>query len=120
VRDEYDRVIPSPSTPEDIEVLSHSPLTCRGKRSWSDMAYYGAPSGAGVVDVGTLLFEPHFGPLCAPAALTPAQWQCQLRQVLFNIITEFAKGPAAARHPPHSNVDRLGIARLRTAPSGTE
>jgi hypothetical protein len=120
VRDEYDRLIPSRDTPPGAEVLTHSPLTCRGRQSWSDMAYYGAPSGAGVVDVGTLMFEPHLGPLCAPADLTAVHWECQLRQTVNNIVTEFARGPAATRRPPHSNVERLGILRLPTSSIANE
>ncbi len=109
VRGEYDRVIRAPGTPPGIEVLTHSPLRCGGRQSWSDMAYYVAASGAGVVDVGTLMFEPHLAPLCAPADLDVAHWECQLRQTMNNIITSFAQGPAGSRHPARSNIDPLGI-----------
>jgi len=109
VREEYDRVTPSAPTPPNIQVIAHSPLTCRGKASFSDMAYYTAPSGAGVLNTGTLGFEPRLGPLCAPADLTPARWDCQLRQTIANVVLDFAKGPAAERHPSQPNLTQLGI-----------
>ena len=37
---EYDRVNPDSPVERPIEVLSHSPLTCRGMNSYSDSAYY--------------------------------------------------------------------------------
>jgi hypothetical protein len=109
VSEEYDRVTPSAPTPPGIQVLAHSPLTCRGNASFSDMAYYTAPSGAGVLDVGTLGFEPHLGPVCPPERVTPAEWQCQVRQMMANVVTDFARGPAGPRHPARSNLDALGI-----------
>ena len=109
VRDEYDRVSRSPSTPADIEILSHSPLRCGGRASWSDMAYYSTASGAGVIDVGTLLFEPHLGALCAPATLNARHWECQLRQAIYNVVTAFAQGPAGRRYPARLNLDRFRI-----------
>jgi hypothetical protein len=109
VSEEYDRVTPSAPTPENIQVLAHSPLTCRGKASFSDMAYYTAPSGAGVFNTGTLGFEPRLGPLCPPERLTPAEWSCQLRQMMANVVTEFARGPAGRTHPARNNLAELGI-----------
>src|SRR6266536_2340011 len=49
VGDEYDRVQPGKPRPPGVEVLLHSPLRCRG-RSFSDVTYYSASSGAGVFD----------------------------------------------------------------------
>jgi len=45
---EYDRVNPVYPVERPIEVLSHSPLTCRGVNSYSDSAYYTHRGGAGV------------------------------------------------------------------------
>jgi hypothetical protein len=73
------------------------------------MAYYTADSGAGVFNTGTLGFEPRLGPLCPPTDLTPERWDCQLRQTIANIITAFAEGPAAEKHPAEPNLDTLGI-----------
>lgn len=109
VHEEYDRVTPSAPTPHAIQVIAHSPLTCRGNPSFSDMAYYTAPSGAGVFSVGTLGYEPRMAPLCPPELLDAAHWECQLRQMTANVITELAKGPAGQTHPAQPNLAQLGI-----------
>jgi N,N-dimethylformamidase beta subunit-like, C-terminal len=111
VREEYDRVTPGAPTPPQIEVLTHSPLVCRGRRSFSDMAYYTARSGAGVLDVGTLLFEPHLGALGRPGDLDGDHPDLQIRKLMANVITEFARGPAGRTHPATPNLERLGITR---------
>jgi hypothetical protein len=113
VREEYDRVTPSAPTPDNIQVLGHSPLVCGGWESYADMAYYTAPSGAGVFNTGTLGFEPRLGPLCPPSDLTPERWECQLRQMVANVVADFATGPAAHRHPSIPNTEALGITRRR-------
>ncbi len=109
VREEYDRVTPSVPTPPRIEVLAHSPLVCRGRRSFSDMAYYTTPSGAGVLNVGTLHFEQRLGPLGRPQDLVGDHPDQQLRKMIANVITEFARAPAGRTHPAVPNLDRLGI-----------
>lgn len=102
VREEYDRVTPSAPTPGNIQVLAHSPVVCRGWESYSDMAYYTAPSGAGVFNTGTLGFEPRLGPLCPLPDLTPERWECQLRQVVANVVATSppAPPPTATRRSP--------------------
>lgn len=109
VREEYDRVTSSAPTPRRIQVLAHSPVVCQGKRSYADMTYYTAPSGAGVFSAGTLLFEPRLGPLAEMDDLSDAEPDMQLRRMMANILTEFAQGPAGRRHPAQPNLDRLGI-----------
>ncbi|MER0482804.1 N,N-dimethylformamidase beta subunit family domain-containing protein [Streptomyces sp. Edi2] len=51
---EYDRVTPQAPTPEQLEIVAHSPLVCNGRRSHADSAYYTVPSGAGVFSSGTM------------------------------------------------------------------
>lgn len=109
VREEYDRVTPEAPTPPRIQVLAHSPLVCRGRRSFADMAYYTAASGAGVLNVGTLQFEQRLGPLGRPKDLTAEHPDQQIRKLIANVITEFARGPAGRTHPAVPNLDRLGI-----------
>lgn len=107
VRQEYDRVNTEVPTPPSIQVLARSPLECGRGPSYADMAYYTADSGAGVFNSGTLQFEPRLGPLCRAADLTPEKWECQLRQMMANIFSEFAKGPAALEHPSRPNLHEL-------------
>jgi len=110
VREEYDRVTPSAPTPRRLQVLAHSPVVCQGRRSYADMTYYTVPSGAGVFSAGTLLFEPRLGPVPASPASDADEPDAQVRRMMANILTEFARGPAGRRRPARPNLDRLDIA----------
>jgi hypothetical protein len=102
---EYDRVNPGSPVPRPIEVTAHSPLTCRGVRSYSDSAYYTHPSGAGVFATGTMRWvrsmngEIGFGITMATATFT--------RHVTANVLRGFADGPAAGRYPARDNLDAM-------------
>jgi hypothetical protein len=115
VGSEYDRVTPQVPTPGTIQVLFHSPLTCRGKRSYSDASYYTAPSGAGVFSTGTGAW------ICKLLTGCPADRPMvpdpRIRQITANILTAFAAGPAGTAHPSTPNLVALGITRtpLRTS-----
>jgi hypothetical protein len=99
---EYDRVNPGVPVERPIQVLSHSPLVCRGVNSYSDSAYYTHPGGAGVFDTGTMRWVASFGGLHLfgldhrTATFTKA--------VTVNVLHAFADGPAAARYPAHDNL----------------
>jgi hypothetical protein len=99
---EYDRVNPAYPTQRPIEVLSHSPLTCQGKSSYGDSAYYTHRGGAGVFNCGTMRWvealygdQPH-----GIGGKTPGF----VRQVTGNVLRAFADGPAAAKFPAHDNL----------------
>jgi hypothetical protein len=109
VGNEYDRVTPEAPTPANIEVFAHSPVTCKKLKSYSDMTYYTAPSGAGVLATGTFGWEPHLGPVCPDAHATDVD--CQIRRATANLLDAFAAGPAGTSHPSTSNLDALGIHR---------
>lgn len=111
VREEYDRLALMPGVPPQIELITHSPLTCRGNASYSDMIYYTVPSGAAVLNVGTLLFEPHLGPLCTEPGLAPppSSTDCTVRRLITNVVRTFAKGPAGKEHPAKPNGTEFGV-----------
>jgi hypothetical protein len=123
VGSEYDRVTPQVATPGTIQVLFHSPLTCRGLHSYSDVAYYTAPSGAGVFSTGTGAW------ICKLLTGCPADRPMvpdpRIRQITTNVLQAFAAGPAGTAHPSTPNLVQLGITRTplpiaTTAPaSGT-
>ena len=102
VGDEYDRVNPRYPVPKPIEVLSHSPLKCRGVHSYSDSAYYTHQGGAGVFNTGTMRWveslAPPFGRELVPrdARFT--------RKVTANVLRAFAEGPAANRYKAKDNL----------------
>jgi hypothetical protein len=60
VGSEYDHWSPSEVQPTGsaVQLMAQSPVVCRGVPSTSDLTYYVAPSGAGVIDVGTNLWVP--------------------------------------------------------------
>jgi hypothetical protein len=102
VAGEYDRYYPGTGVPNNVEILAHSPLVCRGKASYADMTYYTAPSGAGVLDVGTQAWVQSLGP--------PTQVQAVI-DITTNILTTFGRGPAGNTHPSRA-------ANQTAAPSG--
>jgi hypothetical protein len=107
VGNEYDRVTPEAPTPESIQVIAHSPVTCRGTRSYADSTYYTVPSGAGVFAVGTFWLIPRLITDCPDGPVTP---ECRVRRMTENILRAFADGPVGARHPSRNNLAELGIA----------
>ncbi|WP_104817998.1 N,N-dimethylformamidase beta subunit family domain-containing protein [Kitasatospora sp. MMS16-BH015] len=104
---EYDRVNTAFPTPRPIEVLSHSPVVCEGRKSFADTAYYSAPSGAGVFASGTMRWVESLD------AGTPegggdhgmdARAGAFTRQVTENLLRAFAAGPAGKAHPAVDNL----------------
>jgi hypothetical protein len=108
---EYDRVVSDPTTPHPIEALSHSPLTCRGKSSFSDSAYYTVPSGAGVFATGTMRWNCALTDGGCSNVLDPAAHK-YAQKVTANMLLAFAAGPAGKNHPAADNT-----ASLKPAPS---
>ena len=104
VGNEYDRVTPEVPTPPNIEVLAHSPLTVKGKKSFADMTYYTADSGAGVFSSGSIWFERHLLP-------GGTGTDAQIIAMMTNILRVFASGPAGQVHPSRNNLSALGIHR---------
>jgi hypothetical protein len=101
---EYDRVNPGDPVERPIEILSHSPLTCRGVNSYSDSAYYTHSGGAGVFSTGTMRWVASFERPYPPFGLNRHTAGFTTR-VTANVLHGFADGPAAAKHPAHDNLD---------------
>lgn len=104
---EYDRVTPQSPTPSTIQVLFHSPLTCRKKKSFSDAAYYTAPSGAGVFSTGTGAWICKL--LTGCPADRPMLPDSRIRVITTNVLRAFAAGPAGIAHPSNPNLVTLHI-----------
>jgi hypothetical protein len=103
---EYDRVTPGYPLERPIQVLSHSPLVCKGVSSFADSAYYTHPGGAGVFNVGTMRWVEAF-------ALPTYKWGISSACIRFtsrvtaNVLRAFAEGPAAGKYPAHDNLDSI-------------
>lgn len=115
VGNEYDRVMPDAPTPANIQVVAHSPVTCRGKRSFADATYYTAASNAGVFAVGTFWWIPPLKADCPDGPETSSD--CKIQKVVENILRSFALGPNGERHPSVNNLAKLGIARPKKVAS---
>jgi len=102
---EYDRVNPVYPVPRPIEVLSHSPLTCRGVNSYSDSAYYTTSSGAGVFASGTMRWVYSMGNT-NDFGMNQQVWNLTI-QVSKNLLHAFADGPAAAKYPANDNLEQM-------------
>ncbi len=100
---EYDRVDLAYPTPRDIEVLTHSPVTCHGRADHSDVSYYTAPSGAGVFDAGTSAWICAINDVCGPGATGPAL-RSFVTTVTTTMLRAFAVGPAGSAHPAARSV----------------
>lgn len=102
---EYDRVQAVAGAPPNVELLFHSPLTCGGKRTFADVTYYSAASGAGVFATGSNWWVSKLNMECAE---TPCVRDAVTR-ITDNVLTAFARGPAGADHPSVPNAARFGI-----------
>jgi hypothetical protein len=103
---EYDSVYPYEPTPRTLQILAHSPVQCGGVRSYADMTYYTARSGAGVFDAASQ------GWVKLVACGRPVdEATCNHRAVRIteNVLRQFAHGPAGRRHPSKPNLGRFGI-----------
>ncbi|MFI5754757.1 N,N-dimethylformamidase beta subunit family domain-containing protein [Streptomyces sp. NPDC051569] len=108
---EYDRVTAGVPTPRPLEIVAHSPLVCRGRRSHSDSAYYTVPSGAGVFASGTMRWVEA---LMAGSGENGRDHGMDARTGAFvtrtteNVLRAFAAGPAARTGPaPRDNVSTV-------------
>ena len=104
---EADRVYPVPGTPRPLQVLASVRYPCRGVETSAQAAYYTAPSGAGVLAVGTLQWTCALEDHCALGR--SRRTSRFVRQVTATVLREFARGPAGRRHPAHDNVARFDL-----------
>ena len=104
---EYDRVNPDAPVERPIQVLSHSPLTCRGVNSYADSAYYTHASGAGVFNTGTMRWVGAFDPPLYAGFGVNQRGGAFVKRVTANVLRAFADGPAATKYPAHDNLDAM-------------
>jgi hypothetical protein len=106
VGNEYDRVTLEVPTPDNIQVIAHSPVTCKGIPSYADVTYYSHGSGAGVFASGTLWWiRDH---LLYDDVNEGVPYV--LQKATENILRTFAEGPAGDEHPSENNLSEFDIA----------
>jgi len=120
---EYDRYEPGlKGGPDNVDLVFHSSVTNRGHGAYSDMTYYSAPGGGGVVDTSSAawvnaLFTQSQVPanvVCPSGQVSPAA--PTLTRIMENVFSVFGKGPAAETDPSTSNWEAI----LKGASSTTE
>jgi hypothetical protein len=86
-----------PESPSNLELLSASPITCRGRRETARTSYYSAPSGAGVFASGTIWW------VCAIDAqfCSSPENVHAVQTATKNVLAAFAAGPAGVVHRSH-------------------
>jgi hypothetical protein len=103
---EYDRVNPCYPVQRPIEVLSHSPLTCRGVNSYADSAYYTHSGGAGVFNTGTMRWVASMARPYPPFGID-SHTAAFVTKVSENVLRAFADGPAAEKYPAADNLEAM-------------
>lgn len=112
---EADRVYPDERLPRPLQVLSHSPYSCRGVTTTTQSVYYTAGSGAGVFAAGTLRWGCAMVDRCErPLGSATREFA---RTVTGTLVTEFARGPVGARHPARDNVAQFDLSPVNTVPA---
>jgi hypothetical protein len=117
VGEEYDRYDPRFTSPNNVEILTHSPLTCRGLPDHADATYYSAPSGAGIFAAGTIGWN---GALDGSCGIPHCPGPPMVR-ITQNLLAAFGVGPAGRVHPsvPDPAVLQGGTATGTGAPVPT-
>jgi hypothetical protein len=108
IGEEYDRYNPNDPGPDNVQLLAHSPVRCGGRKSYADMTWYSAPSGAGVFATGTNWWITKLVPACGVCPHDP-----MVIQITRNVLEAFAAGPAGRAHPSVSNYDAVKRAGSR-------
>lgn len=112
---EADRVYPDARLPRPLEILSHSPYSCRGVSTSSQAVYYTAESGAGVFNAGTLRWGCALVNRCDRPL--PASTSRFAATVTDNVVRGFAGGPVGGTHPAHDNVARFDLSVHNSVPA---
>jgi hypothetical protein len=95
---EFDRVFSS--SPTNIQVFARSAIREKTDRdTWADIAYYSAPSGAGVFSTGTIGWISTLN----PHNYTNMPREPQLYHATMNVLRLFGAGPAGAARPSIPN-----------------
>ena len=106
VGNESDRVFAIPRTPRPIEVPAISSVKCGDTTSYSTVAYYTVPSGAGVFAAGTMSWTRALDGVRPDQGLTQASSDF-VQKVTANLLTAMAAGPMGRAHPAVDDYDKV-------------
>jgi hypothetical protein len=98
----------SAASPVGLQVVGHSPITCRGGgKVYADTTYYTTLGGAGVFAAGSISWTRAWAGTNATWGVT-AETVAFARQVAQNILTAFSQPRAGTRLPARGNLRELG------------
>ncbi|MBV8346605.1 MAG: hypothetical protein JOZ49_03435 [Mycolicibacterium sp.] len=117
VGNEYSAVDLDVPTPRPLQVLFHSPVTCRGRAGYQDTTYYTAPSGAAVFSSGTQWWVCGLDPGCTFAGQAVTEVHRVFTAMTTRLLDAFAEGPAGTRHPATDNLVQLGVPHATPPPA---
>ena len=109
---EYDRYEPALPGPRNVTLIAHSPVANRGARAAADVTYYSAPSGAGVLAMGTASFvNIAWTASGVPTNVIRPTGKVDpsaptLQRMLENVFSVFGAGPAGVTNPSTANWQR--------------
>ena len=98
IKPESDRLILTASTPRPMDVVAHSPLSCRGRASSHDAVYWSTPTGAGVFTAGTMWWAQQLQSGATKPIVTA---------ITANVLRAFATPRAGRSHPVRDNVAKI-------------
>jgi hypothetical protein len=108
---EFDKVFSS--SPGNVEVFARSAITDKsGRDSWADVAYYSAPSGAGVFSTGTIGWISRL----SPGDITGVPVEPQLYHATMNVLRLFGAGSAGTAKPSVGNSSSIHASPLPKKP----
>ncbi len=110
---EYDHYNSWRAHPNNVTILSDSPLTCGSMKSHANSTYYTAPSGAGVFDSGTNFWVNALGGPCTSGMCPTVPAVATITE---NLLRVFGNGPAGQSHPSVANADAVTTSRRRGIP----
>ena len=99
VGSEYDQYIRGQGGPDNVQIVAHSPVRCKGKSGYSDVTYYTGLSGAGVFATGTNYWVSKLNPPEFPES----PYNPTIVKATMNVLLAFGIGPAGLTHPSVPN-----------------
>jgi hypothetical protein len=105
---EYDGYDPTVPTPQNIQILAHSPVEAHGKPGFSDATWYTAASGASVFATGTNWWISKLVDTTnVPSGLLPGPFPAavtgEITQMTENVLAVVGSGPAGRAYPSTPN-----------------
>lgn len=118
VQGEYDSFDAASPGPQNIEILAHSPVANRGPGHFSDITWYTAPGGGGVLDIGFTGFVNKLSSsVLVPGGLLPAPVPGVtdvLLRAMQNVYSVLGTAPASVAHPSKANWRPLPASSVAT------